>query len=87
MNSAGETEPSSGCFIRIKASKPVNSPGSVLKKGWKFIEKGSLNIVFDHFMFDYQDFRDLRNVAATPGSEPLYNFDADVFEFFASFWF
>jgi len=59
----------------------------IMKGGWKFIEKGTLNVVFDHMMFDYQDFRDLRTIAATPGTEPLYNFDADVFEFFASFWF
>jgi hypothetical protein len=59
----------------------------IMKGGWKFIQKGTLNIVFDHFMFDYQDFRDLRVIAATPGTEPMYNFDADVFEFFASFWF
>jgi Protein of unknown function (DUF3570) len=65
----------------------VGATYDIMKGGWKFIEKGTLNIVFDHFMFDYQDFRDLRKIAATPGTEPMYNFDADVFEFFASFWF
>ncbi len=58
-----------------------------MKGGWKFIDKGTLNIVFDHLMFDYEDFRDLRTIAVTPGTEPLYSFDADVFQFFVSFWF
>ena len=65
----------------------IGATYDIMKGGWKFIDKGTLNIVFDHLMFDYQDFRDLRNIAATPGTEPLYSFDADVFEFFVSFWF
>jgi hypothetical protein len=59
----------------------------ILKGGWKFIEKGSLNVIFDHLMFNYADFRDLRSVAPAPGAEPFYSFDADVFQFFVSFWF
>jgi hypothetical protein len=59
----------------------------IMKGGWKFIEKGTLNVVVDHFLFDYQDFRDLRTVAPTAGTEPFYSFDANVFQFFASFWF
>ena len=59
----------------------------IMKGGWKFIEKGTLNVVVDHFMFDYADFRDLRIVAPTAGTEPFYSFDANVFQFFASFWF
>ena len=38
-------------------------------------------------LFDYQNFRDLRVTGMTPGTEPLYNFDADVLQVFVSFWF
>jgi hypothetical protein len=38
-------------------------------------------------MFDYEDFRDLRVSGGVPGSEPFYNFNANVVQLFASFWF
>jgi Protein of unknown function (DUF3570) len=59
----------------------------IVKGGWKFIDKGTLNVVLDHLMFNYDDFRDLRDVAVTPGTEPFYSFDADVLQVFVSFWF
>ena len=72
----------------------VHEPGhrlgatyDIIKGGWKFIDKGTLNIVYDHMLFDYQNFRDLRVTGVTPGTEPLYNFDADVLQVFVSFWF
>jgi hypothetical protein len=38
-------------------------------------------------LFEYQDFRDLRNSTGfTPGTEPLYEFQADVIQIFVSFW-
>jgi hypothetical protein len=67
--------------IRLEASYDI------LKSGWKFLDKGTLNIVYDHMLFNYDDFRDLRVTGMTPGTEPLYNFDADVFQVFVSFWF
>jgi hypothetical protein len=60
---------------------------NIVRGGWKFIERGTLNVVFDHMMFDYEDFRDLRAASVTPGSEPLYTLDANVIQLFASFWF
>ncbi|HVY66580.1 MAG TPA: DUF3570 domain-containing protein [Gammaproteobacteria bacterium] len=59
----------------------------IVRSGWKFIDKGTLNVILDHMMFDYKDFRDLRTRGVAAGTEPLYSFDADVFQLFVSFWF
>jgi hypothetical protein len=67
--------------LRLEASYDI------LKGGWKFVEKGTVNIVWDHMLFNYDDFRDLRVTGTGPGAEPLYHFDADVFQVFVSFWF
>jgi len=59
----------------------------ILPDGWRFVERGTLNLVYDHILFEYQDFRDLRQTSGfTPGSEPLYDFQADVIQLFVSFW-
>jgi hypothetical protein len=61
----------------------------ILENGWRFIEKGSVSFFYDHMLFDYKDFRDLRPGVASgfaPGSEPLYEFDADVIQVFVSLW-
>jgi hypothetical protein len=59
----------------------------ILEGGWRFIEKGTVSFFYDHMLFEYQDFRDLRNSEAlTPGTEPLYEFNADVVQIFVSFW-
>jgi hypothetical protein len=52
----------------------------------RFIKKGTLNFRWDHIWFDYEDFRDTR-IDAPPGTEPLYKFEADVLQVFASAWF
>ncbi len=53
----------------------------------EFLGKASLNLRFDRIHFDYGNFRDLRVTGVAPGTEPLYNFDADVIRFFFSGWF
>jgi Protein of unknown function (DUF3570) len=59
----------------------------ILPGGWRFIERGSVNFVWDHILFNYKDFRDLRQTSGVgPGGEPLYEFDADVVQIFISFW-
>lgn len=59
----------------------------ILPSGWRFIERGTVNFVYDHILFDYKDFRDLRQTnGLAPGTEPLYDFDADVIQIFVSFW-
>ena len=59
----------------------------IVRGGWKFVERGTVNLIFDHIVFDYEDFRDLRGAGALAGQEPLYTFDANVFQVFVSFWF
>jgi hypothetical protein len=53
----------------------------------RFVKKGTLNLRWDHIFFDYEDFRDIRVTGVTPGTEPLYSFEADVIQLFASIWF
>jgi len=67
--------------IRLGASYDI------VRGGWKFVERGTVNVIYDHLMFDYDDFRDLTTSGALPGQEPLYSFDANVFQVFVSFWF
>lgn len=55
------------------------------KSGW--IDKASVNLYWDHIQFDFDNFRDVRVKNVTPGSEPLYSYDADVIRFFVSVWF
>jgi len=63
-----------------------------LEGGWSFLDKGSVNLFYNHILFDYDNFTDLSiNYAPgsepAPGAEPLYSFSADVIQFFVSFWF
>lgn len=46
----------------------------------------SFNLQLDFFRFDYADFRDVR-VTATPGTEPLYGYDATVTRLYWSLWY
>jgi Protein of unknown function (DUF3570) len=57
-----------------------------LHSGWRFVEKGSFSIFYDHIEFDYEDFRDLTESGGVPGQEPFYNFGADVLQVFVSFY-
>jgi opacity protein-like surface antigen len=53
---------------------------------WGFGQKGSVNLSWDHILYGYDDFRN--NLAGGPaGSEPLYDYSADVIQFFFSFFF
>ena len=62
---------------------------------FKFIKKGTVNLFLDFIQFEYDDFRDARfsmlptddpNFRAA-GTEPLYSFDATVYQLFVSIWF
>ena len=59
----------------------------IVRGGWKFIDRGTINMSVDHIVFDYEDFRDARVTDVAPGEEPFYSFDANVVQFFVSFWF
>jgi len=53
----------------------------------QFVQKATVNLKYDFIRFNYDDFRDLRVTGATPGTEPLYGFDANVIRLFFSGWF
>ena len=52
-----------------------------------FLQKSSVNLRYDLIRFDYDDFRDVRYSSYEPGTEPLYQFDANVLQLFVSGWF
>ncbi len=59
----------------------------IVRSGWKFVDRGTISMSYDHILFDYEDFRDLRVQGVAPGEEPFFNFEADVIQVFLSFWF
>jgi hypothetical protein len=59
-----------------------------IEGGWSFLERGTLNAFYDHVWYNYDDFRDLRNAGGVaPGEEPLFEYEADIWQLFVSFWF
>lgn len=51
------------------------------------IDKASVNFKFDHIQFNYEDFRDATQTSFAAGTEPLYQFSANVMQLFLSVWF
>lgn len=51
-----------------------------------FLKRSTVNLFYDRMRFQYDDFRDVR-AGGTPGTEPLYEFDANIFRLFVSGWF
>lgn len=56
-------------------------------KGWKLMQKGTVNLRYDRMQVDYDDFRDLRVTGVAPGAEPSYSLDANVLQLYVSGWF
>ncbi len=54
---------------------------------WHAIDRASLNIKYDYILFDYKDFRDLRDSSSPVGDEPLYGFSANVLQLYFSLWY
>lgn len=50
------------------------------------VSKGRASVMYDYFMFDYDDFRDARK-QVTPGTEPMYQFNASVIRLLLSVWY
>lgn len=75
-----ELSPLSSQTIKLSAAYQF------LDDGWGFVDKGSVNLTYDHLMVDYDEFRDASTGAAL-GSEPLYHLDANVIQLFVSFWY
>lgn len=53
---------------------------------WGFIKKAKVTAAIDVLHVDYDDFSDL-STDALLGQEPLYQLDANVFQFFVSLWY
>jgi len=56
-------------------------------KKYGFVDKSSVNILYNRYEVDYENFHDLRVTGVTPGTEPLYSLSADVFRIFISAWY
>ncbi len=54
---------------------------------FSWLQKGTLNLRWDHMRISYEDFRDLRVKDVPPGTEPMYTLNADILQAFVSFWF
>ncbi len=54
---------------------------------WGFFDKGSVNLFWDFQRYEYDNFRDATVDVAVPGTEPLFEFNANVVRFFVSMWF
>ena len=51
------------------------------------MDKGTLNFNFNRLHINYQDFHNNLLPSLIPGDEPLYTLDANVMQFFISFWY
>jgi len=78
---------------RDKELSPLNSQTvklfasyEFLSHGWSFVERGTINFSASFLSIEYDEFRDLRG-SEPVGEEPLYQLDANVFQFFVSFWY
>ncbi len=54
---------------------------------WRAIDRASMNFKYDYILFDYRDFRDLRDSSSPVGSESLYSFSANVLQLYFSLWY
>ena len=55
--------------------------------GWRFLQRGSVSLHYDYIMYRFRDFRDASVTGVTPGTEPLYRYNANVAQLFVSVWF
>lgn len=63
---------------------------AILPEGWKMFKRGTLTGDVSRIQFKYDDFRDIKDYglpAYAPGHEPLYQFNATVYQIYASFFF
>ncbi len=76
-----ERSPFSSRTFRLGVSREI------VTNGWRFVERGSVSLMYDRIQFNYDDFRDVRQTEYAPGEEPLYRFGANVLQVFVSLWF
>ncbi len=58
-----------------------------LKNGWRFIDKATASLAYRRLWFNYDNFKDTTVSVAIPGTEPKYEFQADVVEAYLSVWY
>lgn len=80
-------------LARDKELSTFQSHGPHLGVSYTFLDrqgdrplKSTANLFYDYYLYSYDDFRDLRS-GADAGTEPLYDYDASVIQFFVSLWF
>jgi hypothetical protein len=60
-------------------------------EGWKVFKRGTVTFDASRIRFNYQDFRNIKDFGVaqgfSPGSEPLYQFNANVIQIFVSVYF
>jgi hypothetical protein len=78
----------------LASSKNTTLGGKVtyafLPDGWKIFKRGTVTFDVSRIAFHYLDFRDIRDYGQPqylPGAEPLYHFDATVFQIYMSMFF
>lgn len=59
----------------------------LMKSPWRFLKKSSVSVKYDYIMYRYDNFRDARVRGVTPGTEPLFEYDANVVQAFVSVFF
>jgi hypothetical protein len=69
----------------------VKATYAFLPDGWKFFKRGTVTADFSRIQFKYDDFRNIKDYGIangfTPGSEPLYKFNANVMQVYFSMFF
>lgn len=61
-----------------------------LPEGWKIFKRGTVTVDVSRIKFNYLDFRDIKDFGPPqykPGSEPLYQFSAMVYQAYISIYF
>jgi hypothetical protein len=68
----------------------VKATYAFLPDGWKIFKRGTVTGDISHIHFSYGDFRDIRDYtppAYKAGDEPLYQFNATVYQIYVSMFF
>jgi hypothetical protein len=61
-----------------------------LPEGWSVFKRGTVTLDYSRIRFNYLDFRNIKDFGLPqyqPGAEPLYRFNANVFQVFVSMYF
>ena len=69
----------------------VKATYAFLPDGWKIFKRGTVTVDLSRIQYHYLDFRDIRDYGVANGypvgTEPLYHFDATVFQVYLSMFF